>query len=72
MSQYQERFIRDTAEDFGNGCRGKVGWRSKRQASGHLRVMRSRGASDTLQVYKCKACREWHLGNGRRSMTPAA
>lgn len=68
MSQYQDRYERYDEATFGNGCRGKVGWRSKRQASGHLRVMLSRGCAETLQVYKCKACRQWHLGNARRRM----
>lgn len=53
---------------YGVGCRGKVGHRSRRIASGHLRVMKTRDyvlTPERLNVYKCKVCKTWHIGNNR-------
>lgn len=50
---------------FGNGCRGKAHYRSKRQANGRIRVLERDGKTEpaTMNAYKCKACRTWHIGH---------
>lgn len=54
------------------GCLGKKPYPSKRQATGANRVWAARGA-DSLDVYRCRACKHWHLGhNRRRRVRPAA
>lgn len=50
-----------------NGCRGKVGYPSRRQALGVRRVIGKRMSVETLQAYSCKDCGKWHLGNSRSS-----
>lgn len=54
------------AEFYGNGCRGKIGYPSKRAALGRLRALRMQDRH-RMSAYKCKACRRWHFGH-----TPAA
>lgn len=50
-------------ESWGRGCRGKVAFRSKRQALGVLRTMRRKNRSpEHLNIYHC-SCRYWHIGN---------
>lgn len=54
-----------------NGCRGKVGYPSKKVAKGVLRVMRRRDGitgRGTLGVYPCTICKRWHLGNSQGNL----
>ena len=55
---------------YATGCRGKRRYPSKRQATGAMRVLAtdSGGGPDTdsLNVYSCKACGQWHIGHSRR------
>jgi hypothetical protein len=51
--------------EFGNGCRGKKPYTSKKQADGAMRVLARSLAplvASKLNTYKCSACRHWHVG----------
>jgi hypothetical protein len=56
---------------YGGSCRGKRGYRSKRQARGALRVLIRTVAAVALKaaamnVYKCARCKTWHIGTAYR------
>lgn len=53
---------------FDRRCSGKVGFTSKRQANGRVRVMAKQGKERDgfyLNAYKCRSCTRWHVGNSR-------
>lgn len=47
-------------------CRGKRQFKSPKAARAALRVALADGADATLQWYRCKACRNFHLGRQSR------
>lgn len=54
---------------YAGSCRGKVGYTSKRQASGALRVALRDGIADRpelMGVYHCRICVKWHMGHAFR------
>lgn len=54
----------DAFESYDNRCRGKHVYPSKRQANGMRRALVAKGhAGATLNAYRCRDCRHWHLGN---------
>lgn len=66
---------RHGTKTWARGCLGKVGYSSKRQASGRMRLMRRSAHTrtpDLLNVYHCSACGRWHLGNLRDGRPPTA
>ncbi len=47
-------------QDWGSGCRDKIGSSSKRAANGRVRMMQQSGTADTpnwLMAYRCVACK---------------
>ncbi len=55
----------------GNECRGKVRHPSKRHALSAGRATLRNGQSrvkHVLNVYRCKHCGKWHLGNTHRAL----
>lgn len=48
---------------------GKIQYPTRRVASGALRSMRKKKGGRTLEVFQCRMCGLWHIGNhhnGRR------
>ena len=52
-----------TFETFAGSCRSKFRHTSRRQAVGAMRVLQRETKATTLNAYKCKTCRGWHVGN---------
>lgn len=48
-----------------NGCRGKQHYPSKSFARAKIQQAIAHGHPDdgTLNAYKCKACKSWHIGH---------
>lgn len=56
----------EIAKFYTNGCRGKRHYPSKKHANGTIKTMLRKGTvklPHRLNAYKCKACRDWHIGN---------
>lgn len=59
------------AHELGEGiydkrCRGKAHYSSKRRAEAQIRVLIDRGRipdDGTMNAYKCRTCRTWHIGH---------
>ena len=46
------------------GCAGKAGHSSRRMAAMILkRMVRRRKSNAGLEVYRCRRCGDWHIGN---------
>lgn len=51
---------------YEKGCRGKRHYVSRRRANGAIRVLVQSGAipdDGTMNAYKCRSCRTWHIGH---------
>lgn len=56
-----------TFDDFKNQCRNKVELSSKKMARSVANKMKREGrAGSSLQPYRCKQCRKWHVGHSWR------
>lgn len=50
---------------YSNGCRGKAHYSSKAVANAKIRAVIQDGHPDdgTLNAYKCRVCKSWHIGH---------
>lgn len=55
-----------TWASYAPGCRGKRAYPSKAHAQSAVRTsQQDRGQDATMNAYRCKVCKGWHIGHGR-------
>jgi hypothetical protein len=57
---------RASFESFSGSCRGKFRHANRRHAVGAMRVLQKETKATTLNAYKCRTCRGWHVGKWKQ------